>query len=241
MDINQSPVSNHQPTTSSRTADTMRSDIPGTSWRFCCCTGILLSACLCDQEMAWATHLALAAVVAPSPKPGKCFNYARCINQVSGGTGTDVSVSVGVGVSAGASVSVSVSATIGVLYLFLAKVWIHCLFLAKIGVLYFYLLLAKIGALYLFLARTCLADGAAQAVYQPLYRWNSIINCVLTRFFDVYLASAGMTIYFLKGTGCGFCVKGIELWAQVVILILLGPPQKMVGVPRSCHCNCQCQ
>ena len=127
------------------------------------------------------------------------------------------------------------------LYLFLAKVWIHCLFLAKIGVLYFYLLLAKIGALYLFLARTCLADGAAQAVYQPLYRWNSIINCVLTRFFDVYLASAGMTITFLKGTGCGFCVKGIELWAQVVILILLGPPQKMVGVPRSCHCNCQCQ
>lgn len=33
--------------------------------------------------MAWATHLALAAVVAPAPKPGKCSNYARCINQVS--------------------------------------------------------------------------------------------------------------------------------------------------------------
>ncbi|CAM9392438.1 unnamed protein product, partial [Scytosiphon promiscuus] len=35
------------------------------------------------QEMAWATHLALAAVVAPAPKPGRCANYARCINQVA--------------------------------------------------------------------------------------------------------------------------------------------------------------
>lgn len=35
-----------------------------------------------NQEMAWATHLALAAVLAPAPKPGKCANYARCINQV---------------------------------------------------------------------------------------------------------------------------------------------------------------
>lgn len=34
------------------------------------------------QEMAWATHLALAAVMAPAPKPGRCANYARCINQV---------------------------------------------------------------------------------------------------------------------------------------------------------------
>ncbi|CAM9492940.1 unnamed protein product, partial [Ectocarpus sp. 12 AP-2014] len=35
------------------------------------------------QEMAWATHLALAAVIAPAPKPGRCSNYARCINQVA--------------------------------------------------------------------------------------------------------------------------------------------------------------
>ncbi|CAM9973609.1 unnamed protein product [Phaeothamnion confervicola] len=34
------------------------------------------------QEMAWASHLSMAAVVVPPPDGKMCANYARCLNQV---------------------------------------------------------------------------------------------------------------------------------------------------------------
>jgi type II protein arginine methyltransferase len=34
------------------------------------------------QELAWVSHLSLAAVLLPTPKPNACANYARCVNQV---------------------------------------------------------------------------------------------------------------------------------------------------------------
>jgi PRMT5 TIM barrel domain len=35
------------------------------------------------QELAWVSHLSLAAVLLPTPKPNACANYARCVNQVT--------------------------------------------------------------------------------------------------------------------------------------------------------------
>ncbi|KAG5179517.1 arginine-N-methyltransferase, partial [Tribonema minus] len=35
------------------------------------------------QEMAWVSHLALAAVMLPTPRPGAGANYSRCLNQVA--------------------------------------------------------------------------------------------------------------------------------------------------------------
>jgi hypothetical protein len=34
------------------------------------------------QELAWVSHLSLAAVLLPTPKPDGCVNYSRCIKQV---------------------------------------------------------------------------------------------------------------------------------------------------------------
>jgi type II protein arginine methyltransferase len=35
------------------------------------------------QELAWVTHLSMAAVLLPTPRPSSCANYARCLNQVA--------------------------------------------------------------------------------------------------------------------------------------------------------------
>ncbi|GAQ92994.1 Skb1 methyltransferase [Klebsormidium nitens] len=40
------------------------------------------------QQLSWATHLSLQAVLLPPPLPLRCGNYARCVNQVLRGSAT---------------------------------------------------------------------------------------------------------------------------------------------------------